>query len=71
MPDWNYTFIYSRFSFKSAIHPHSFGTAAVTISPSKGYDTRIIQDYLGHKQIQHTVKYTQLAPNRFKVIRWD
>ena len=31
-----------------------------------GRDTRAIQDYLGHKNIQHTVRYTELAPTRFK-----
>jgi integrase len=28
-------------------------------------DTRLIQDYLGHKNITHTVRYTKLAPGRF------
>jgi type 1 fimbriae regulatory protein FimB/type 1 fimbriae regulatory protein FimE len=27
-----------------------------------GHDTRSIQDYLGHKAIQHTVRYTELSP---------
>jgi site-specific recombinase XerD len=31
-----------------------------------GHDTRSLQDYLGHKNIQHTVRYTELAPTRFK-----
>jgi site-specific recombinase XerD len=31
-----------------------------------GQDTRAIQSFLGHKNIQHTVRYTELAPNRFK-----
>ena len=30
-----------------------------------GQDTRAIQHYLGHRNIQHTVLYTQLAPSRF------
>jgi integrase len=29
-------------------------------------DTRTIQAYLGHKSIQHTVRYTEMAPTRFK-----
>ena len=33
---------------------------------NKGIDTRTIQDYLGYKSIQHTVKYTQLTPQRFR-----
>ena len=31
-----------------------------------GHDTRAIQHYLGHQNIQHTVRYTELAPDRFK-----
>jgi site-specific recombinase XerD len=31
-----------------------------------GHDTRAIQHYLGHKNIQHTVRYTEMAPDRFK-----
>jgi site-specific recombinase XerD len=34
--------------------------------PNKGHDTRSLQAYLGHKNIQHTVRYTELAPTRFK-----
>ena len=30
------------------------------------HDTRALQAYLGHKNIQHTVRYTELAPHRFK-----
>ena len=29
-------------------------------------DTRAIQGFLGHRNITHTVRYTELAPNRFK-----
>jgi integrase len=32
---------------------------------NKGCDLRLIQDYLGHKQIQNTVRYTALNPGRF------
>ncbi len=33
---------------------------------SQGHDTRAIQDYLGHKNIHHTVRYTQMSPQRFE-----
>ena len=33
---------------------------------NEGHDTRSIQQYLGHCNIQHTVRYTELAPGRFK-----
>ena len=31
-----------------------------------GHDTRALQHYLGHKNIQHTVRYTEMALDRFK-----
>ena len=33
---------------------------------NKGTDTRTLQAYLGHRSIQSTVRYTELAPGRFK-----
>ena len=36
-----------------------------------GVDTRTIQAYLGHKSIQRTVRYTELAPTRFKSLFRD
>ncbi len=38
---------------------------------SDDHDTRTIQDYLGHKNIQHTIRYTELSPTRFKDFRRD
>jgi site-specific recombinase XerD len=35
---------------------------------NKGTDTRTLQAYLGHRSIQSTVRYTELAPGRFKNI---
>jgi site-specific recombinase XerD len=32
----------------------------------QGHDTRALQDWLGHRKIQHTVRYTELSPTRFK-----
>jgi type 1 fimbriae regulatory protein FimE len=31
-----------------------------------GHDTRSLQTYMGHKNIQHTVRYTELSRDRFK-----
>jgi len=33
---------------------------------NKGHDTLALQAYLGHKNIQHTVRYTELSPTRFR-----
>jgi len=41
---------------------HGFGYALA----NAGHDTRALQAWLGHKNIQHTVRYTELAPDRFK-----
>ena len=48
------------------VHPHMLRHACGFYLANKGVDTRTIQDYLGHKSIQHTVRYTQLTPHRFK-----
>lgn len=48
------------------VHPHMLRHACGFYLASKGHDTRAIQAYLGHKNIQHTVRYTELAPGRFK-----
>jgi len=47
------------------VHPHMLRHACGYDLANRGADTRLIQDYLGHQNIQHTVRYTQLAPNRF------
>jgi type 1 fimbriae regulatory protein FimE len=51
--------------FDFPIHPHMFRHATGYYLASKGHDTRAIQDYLGHRNIHHTVRYTELAPGRF------
>lgn len=32
---------------------------------------RTLQAYLGHRNIQHTVRYTELSPTRFKDFQQD
>lgn len=48
------------------IHPHMLRHAKGFQLASKGVDTRAIQAYFGHKNIQHTVAYTKLESSRFK-----
>ena len=52
------------------VHAHMLRHSCGYWLANQGYDTRLIQDYLGHKNIQHTVKYTTLNPERFREIRW-
>ena len=47
-------------------HPHMLRHACGFALANRGHDTRALQAYLGHKNIQHTVRYTELAPDRFK-----
>jgi site-specific recombinase XerD len=54
----------ARLGFKA--HPHMLRHACGFALANKGHDTRALQAYLGHKNIQHTVRYTELAPDRFK-----
>lgn len=53
-----------------AVHPHMLRHACGYYLANKGMDTRTIQAYLGHRAIQHTVRYTELAPGRFSDL-WD
>ncbi len=48
------------------VHPHMLRHAAGFKLANDGHDTRAIQHYLGHRNIAHTVRYTELAPDRFK-----
>ncbi len=47
------------------VHPHMLRHSTGFKLANDGHDTRAIQHYLGHKNIQHTVRYTELASNRF------
>jgi site-specific recombinase XerD len=47
-------------------HPHMLRRACGYALANKGHDTRALQAYLGHRNIQHTVRYTELSPTRFK-----
>ena len=48
------------------VHPHMLRHACGYALANAGHDTRALQAYLGHSNIQHTVRYTELAPDRFK-----
>src|SRR6266550_3165552 len=48
------------------IHPHMLRHACGFKLANDGHDTRALQHYLGHKNIQHTVRYTELSPARFR-----
>ena len=54
----------AKIGFKA--HPHMLRHACGFALANKGHDTRSLQAYLGHKNIQHTVRYTELTPDRFK-----
>ena len=52
--------------FQFAVHPHMLRHACGYKLANDGVDTRSLQHYLGHKNITHTVRYSELAPDRFK-----
>jgi type 1 fimbriae regulatory protein FimB/type 1 fimbriae regulatory protein FimE len=56
--------IEAKLAFKA--HPHMLRHACGYALANKGHDTRALQAYLGHRNIQHTVRYTELSPTRFK-----
>jgi len=48
------------------VHPHQLRHATGFYLANSGFDTRSIQAFLGHRCISHTVRYTELSPERFK-----
>jgi integrase len=55
-----------RAGFPIKVHVHMLRHACGFALANAGHDTRAIQDWLGHRSIQHTVRYTELTPTRFK-----
>src|SRR5215204_1059242 len=54
----------AKLGFK--VNPHMLRHSTGFYLANKGCDTRLIQDYLGHKNITHTVRYTRTAAHRFE-----
>jgi site-specific recombinase XerD len=52
--------------FPFPLQPHMLRHATGYKLANDGRDTRALQHYLGHKNITHTVRYTELSPDRFK-----
>ena len=52
-------------SISFPVHPHMLRHGCGYKLANEGHDTRAIQQYLGHRNITHTVRYTELAPDRF------
>ncbi len=54
----------AKLEFK--VNPHMLRHSTGYYLANKGYDTRLIQDYLGHRNITHTVRYTRTSAHRFE-----
>jgi type 1 fimbriae regulatory protein FimB len=48
------------------VHPHMLRHSCGYYLANKGYDMRLIQDYLGHRDPKHTAHYTRVASHRFE-----
>ncbi len=48
------------------VHPHMLRHSCGFALANRGYDLRLIQDYLGHRDPKHTVRYTRTAGKRFE-----
>ena len=64
-----------RAGFKFKVHPHQLRHSCGYVLGNEtngghGANTRVIQDFLGHRNIAHTAVYTDVNPNKFKTI-WD
>ncbi len=52
--------------FPFPVHPHMLRHACGFKLANDGHDTRAIQEWIGHSNIQHTTRYTELTAKRFK-----
>ena len=52
------------------IHPHSLRHSCGYYMAERGKDLRLIQSYLGHREVRHTTRYVQLSPRQFDGL-WD
>jgi integrase len=50
------------------MHPHVLRHSCGFALANKGSDTRVLQDYLGHRNINHTTIYTRTAAVRFEAL---
>ena len=70
LTEWTFRKILVRAGEKAKIgmpiHPHMLRHATGFKLANEGRDTRTIQHYLGHKNIQHTVRYTHLSQRCFE-----
>jgi integrase len=55
----------ARADLPLSVHVHMLRHGCGYALANAGHDTRAIQAWLGHANIQHTVRYTELAANRF------
>ena len=62
--------ISERSTLQFHVHPHMLRHGCGYALANRGRDTRLIQDYLGHRDIKHTARYTRTASVRFESV-WD
>jgi type 1 fimbriae regulatory protein FimB len=55
-----------RAGLNMKVHPHILRHSCGFALANEGCDTRLIQDYLGHRNIRHTQLYTRTAAVRFE-----
>lgn len=53
-------------AFDFPVHPHMLRHGTGYYLVNKGYNTRLIQEYLGHRNIRHTERYTSIDTERFR-----
>jgi site-specific recombinase XerD len=57
---------HERAKLPFGVHAHMLRHACGYALANAGHDTCLIQDWLGHRAIQHTARYTELSPTRSK-----
>jgi type 1 fimbriae regulatory protein FimB/type 1 fimbriae regulatory protein FimE len=57
--------------FNFPVHFHMLRHACGYWMNDQGHSVRMIQDWLGHRNIRHTERYTANSPEAFKRVKWD
>jgi site-specific recombinase XerD len=58
-----------RYQELATLRPAESRHAAGYMLANEGTDTRLIQDFLGHRDIRHTAHYTAISPKRLAAVR--
>jgi len=67
---WTITKLGEKIGLPFPVHAHMLRHALGFVMANKGVDTRTLGDFMGHRSLDSTMIYTQIAPARFATM-WE